>query len=190
MNEIEQGKISITETTTESSEHGKKYISTPLQRRKGRTRLIRQIIGDVSLQLYFLLPDEDEHLVEIRLSDSQGDLDFLPFYARNQFRYLISQKSPEDTVLLKIYVDGEIAYGRPFYMPLHLREKNKSEGNLSRSFDQISEELIEEHEETADEKTKVASNKNEENFINISEIEINLSEISNHAIKILKGAKQ
>lgn len=166
----------------ETTDFGNVYINENVPERNGRTRLIKQRIGDTSLQLYFLLPDEEEHFVQIESQDSTGVLDYVDARCRNQFRFFAFPKSPEQTIYVKVLLDGEYAYGRRFNMPNHLRTTKKAEIIYRPEIEEKVEEVVEEKtDETAkEEKVEPVT------YIDL-DMEIDTTEISKMATKVFKG---
>ena len=165
------------EKSEEESITRKPFITENVPERNGKTRLITKIIGDSSYQLFFLLPDEEEHYVDIEFRDSSGVVDSLSIWAQDQFRYLIFPYSPEPKVLICIKIDGKTDYENVFKMPSHLRLKKQTE-NIKHG-DEIKEETIinnEINEQKIETQEKADLN-----------VEIDMSEISKEAIKLLKG---
>lgn len=177
---------SLNETSSEkplfeelNTNRKKAYIEGNLPDRNGSTRLIHRTIGDSSYQLFFQLPDESEHFVEIICSDSKGIIDTHTVMATNQFRYLIFPYSSDTKVLVTITVDGSSAYEGVFKIPYHLRLR-KNDGNIEEKRDEIvdKEQNKEENKTIYDETKSLDLN-----------IDICLSEISSNALKLLRGGR-
>ena len=175
----EEAKESVAE---EFEELGNIYVHDRVPERNGKVRLIRQVLGDSALQLFFLLPDGEDHSVEIQSSDSLGELALVESVCRNQFRFYAFQKSPESHMKIKIYIDGVLSYEKRFLMPAYLRSPKKAEyvdrtiesDNSSTNESEIS--LLETPEETVKSFDVIDIN-----------FEVSSHDISKEAIRLLKG---
>ena len=178
---IEKKETEDNETDKPEEEHvpRKPYITENVPERNGKTRLITKTIGDSAYQLFFLLPDEEEHYVDIECEDSSGLIDSRSIKAQDQFRYLIFPYSPEPKVLVSIRVDGEKAYENVFKMPNHLRLKRKPENTKP----EIDPEYIVQNDNTIAEDTEPAET------LDLDLVVFSMTQISNEAVKFLKGER-
>ncbi len=103
------------------------FIKGVIPKQNGNTRLAKQIIGTSSLQMFFLLPDDTDHLVEVECSDSLGVFDVRQTYEVSQFKYLIYPEGSDPTVTIRITVDGLFAYGKRVTVPKFLRKRSNDE---------------------------------------------------------------
>lgn len=165
-------------------ENGKIYITESVPERNGKVKLIKQRIGDSALQLFFLLPDEKDHYVHVESYDSAEPLDSNESYCKNQFRFLAFPKSPESSIIIKVFIDGDFAYGRRFKVPFHLRTKRKYFVEKPITTSNIGRDITKGDNDPLSTEIK----NNQLSYIDLN-IEIGCYEISIEAEKILKAQK-
>lgn len=165
-------------------EKGKIYITESVPERNGKVKLIKHRIGDSALQLFFLLPDEKDHYVHIESYDSAEPLDSNESYCKNQFRFFAFPKSPESSIIIKVFIDGDFAYGRRFKVPFHLRAKRKAFVEKLITTNNVGRDITK-----GDNDSLLTEIKNNQiSYIDLN-IEISCYEISAEAEKILKAQK-
>ena len=175
----EEAKESVAE---EFEELGNIYVHDRVPERNGKVRLIRQVLGDSALQMFFLMPDEEEHSVEIQSADSSRELALVESVCRNQFRFFAYPYSSESHIKIKIYIDGVLSYEKRIFIPAYLRAPKKPE-YVNRA--------LEADTSSTNENENVLLETTEKSVKSFDAIDLNFEvtshDISKEAIRLLKG---